>query len=147
MQRVDPLFGLMKFRRRYGFFGMGFWETEFDFTPVEKRVKVYITAGRNGISEAQRDFYRGLEQRYTEMTILIGRVLIDLPFDFHDKDFLVSRYGEPKWVDFELATIIIPSFKAPVFEWEISYNYLTTREIYAVHFEGWKPGYGKVERD
>ncbi|MGI8669654.1 MAG: hypothetical protein ACR2J3_07375, partial [Aridibacter sp.] len=86
-QKVDPLFGLMKFRRTFVFFGAGFWEGEVNFSPLGKRVKIYVTAGRSGVSETQRQFYRELEQCYCELVETIPDVLVDTPFSYFGNNF------------------------------------------------------------
>jgi hypothetical protein len=144
-QKNDLLFGLLKFRRAFGFFGAGFWEGEVDFAPVRKRVKIYIEAGRRGVSESQRDFYRELEQRYEELTEAIQNVVVDQPYGYYGYNFFGKKFPEPRWQDYELNSVFIPSSKKTDAEWNLSYRFLPMGEYYIVYFEGWKPTYGEID--
>lgn len=143
-QKVDPLFGLMKFRRSFGFFGAGFWEGAVKFAPLEKRVNIYVTAGRSGISETQRDFYRQIEQRYAEINDRTLEILYDT---FHNyMPLYFSEYTRKETLeDCELDGIGIPDFRKKDAEWLLSFMYMPHKQTYSVYFDGWRPIYGKLD--
>jgi hypothetical protein len=141
MQKDDPLFGRIEFRRNFGFIGAGFWQGRINFPPVGKSVGIYLSAGRSGIDESHRDFYRELEQRYDQMIPSIFSVLDDLP----GSDHFIDRFGKPEWKDFDLDSIFIPKLTHSEPEWTLSYRYLPGDQIYHVYLEGWKPTHGDFD--
>lgn len=143
-QKTDLLFGSMKFRRSFGFFGAGFWQGEVDFAPVGKRVKIYVPAGRNGVSEKQRDFYRQLEQHYAD--IIVGTLEI-LHETFHNYMWgYFSEYTrEENLGNCELDSIYISDLKEAKAEWSLSFMHMPHQQTYSVYFEDWKPIYGLLD--
>jgi hypothetical protein len=143
-ERVDPLFGVVKFRRTFGIVGTGFWQGEINFAPLGKLVEVYITVGKGGILESQRDFYRQVEQRYSEIIDDAHKVLHETLLQYMQLYF--SKYTlEEILQDCELNSIYIPSFKETDTEWGLSFIYIPHKESYTVYFDGWKPIYGKFD--
>ena len=141
MQKIDQLFGLLKFCRTFGFFGVGFWVGEIDFPPASKRVDISFSAGRNGISDKQRNFYQEVEQHYVEIIDRTHKILYETLVQCMPA--YCSEYTREEILeDFELNNIHIPSFSEPNTEWSLSFMYVPHKESYSVYFDGWKPIYG-----
>lgn len=55
------MFGVLKFRCAFSFFGTGCWDGRAYFEPLEKTVNVYITGGKSKSFEVEHKFYRQIE--------------------------------------------------------------------------------------
>jgi hypothetical protein len=140
-EKVDPLFGVVKFRRTFGFIGAGFWQGKVNFAPLGKLVDIYFTAGKGGILETQRDFYRQVEQRYAEIIDRTHKILYETLHQYMPT--YCSEYTREEIVeDCELVSIQIPNFSEPNAEWSLSFMYTPHKQSYSIYFDDWKPIYG-----
>lgn len=141
-QKVDSVFGAIKYRKP--FFHFGFWQGEVLFSPLATRVDIYIVAKKMGVLESQRKFYRELEQRYAEMTEAICKTLFETLAAYWGDRFREQEHQD-FWQDFELERVFIPKPKEPTDYWELSYLHTPDKQSYTVYFSGWEPIYGQLD--
>ena len=140
------MFGLIRFRRSFGFFGQGSWEGQVDFHSLGKRVIIYLVAGRRGPSEAQRNFYGDIESRYSSLIEQFRDVIVDAPLSYFGPNFFGALMPDLAWKDFELHSVTICKTQAgQAVQWALSYLYVPTSETYSIYFEDWTPVDAKLD--
>jgi len=143
-EKVDPLFGVVKFHRTFIIVGAGFWRGKVNFTPLGKLVEISITAGKSGILETQRNFYGQIEQRYADIIDRTHKILYETLRQYMPTWF--SEYTlEEILEDCELDSIYIPDFREANAEWSLSFMYVPHKQSYSIYFDEWKPIYGKYD--
>ena len=140
-EKVDSLFGVLKFRRAFVLFGTGYWDGKAYFQPLEKTVNVYLTAGKSASLEKEHDFYQQVEKHYPEIIDATLKILYETLLQYHGTYFQ-NDTREEILLDCELDGVILPNTKDLNSEWSLSFMYLPHKETYSVYFDGWKPIYG-----
>jgi hypothetical protein len=143
-EKVDSLFGVLKFRRAFLIIGTGYWDGEAHFEPLGKTVNVHITAGKSDALKTEREFYRQIEQHYPEIIGETLGVLYDTILNYYGS-FFHNDTREEILADCELDAVILPSAKNPDSEWSLSFMYMLHKETYSIYFDGWKPIYGLLD--
>ena len=141
-QKIDSVLGTVKYRNPL--LSVSFWQSEVLFSPLEKRVKVYVAAGRSGILESQREVFRELEQRYAELTDAICKILFETLVNYWG-DMFREQERQEFWQDFELERVFIPRPKEPTDYWELTYLHIPYEQTYTIYLDGWKPIYGQLD--
>jgi hypothetical protein len=141
-RKVDSVFGTVEYRKPL--FSFSFWQGEVLFSPLKKRVKVYVAAGSSGISESQREFYRELEKRYHELTDAICKILFET-LAIYWGDMFREQKPQEFWRGFELERLFIPKPKKSTDYWELTYLHPLYNNTYTIYLDGWKPIYGEID--
>jgi hypothetical protein len=141
---VDPLFGIVKFRRAFVIVGTGYWDGNAHFQPLGKKVNVHLTAGKSDSFETEHKFYQQIEQHYSEIIDETLSVLYDTLLQYYG-NFFQDDTREEVLADCELDAIILPNAKNPDSEWSLSFMYIPHKQTYSIYFDGWKPIYGLLE--
>lgn len=144
-QNNDKVFGTVRFRRTFSFFGTGFWESKIKFQPLGKEIEVYIFAGKNGISQPQHDLFHDLERQFNQLIEPTYNILLETPIKYWGNDFFGKIMPELKRDDFRFERIYIPNLEKPDSHLRLSFQYLPMEDNYSVYFENWNPAYGELD--
>ena len=141
-EKVDPLFGVVKFHRTFIIVGAGFWRGKVNFVPTGNLVEISVSAGKSGILETQRDFYRQIQQRYADIIDGTHKILHETLRQYMPTWF--SEYTHEEILDdCELDSIYIPDLRETKAEWSLSFMYVSHKQSYSIYFDDWKPIYGQ----
>ena len=127
VSKDDPFFGPVRFQKA------GFWEADMHFAPEDGRVEIVIAGGKNHPTEAQRRFYRELEQRYPQLKQEAGEYLLEQLRNWRE-DF------EPDdvWTQFRLESFSLPDPDAGAQEWELVYELHDDGHLFCVMMNRWQ---------
>ncbi|HKX83702.1 MAG TPA: hypothetical protein VJL58_05760 [Pyrinomonadaceae bacterium] len=144
-RRKDEVFGEIRFGRTFGIIGAGFWDGQVEFLPLEKQVKVRVASGVSGPTQAQREFFIELENRYINIAGHIREVLLKTPLKYFGSDFFGKLMPELDWRDFELDAVGIEKIQSSQHRWSLSFCHAPMTVSYSVNFDGWTPIQGELD--
>ena len=143
-EKVDSVFGVLKFRRAFILFSTGYWDGRVYFEPLEKIINVYLTASKSSSLEKEHKFYRQVEKHYPEIINATLKTLYETLLQYHGTYFQDDTLDEVL-AECELDGVILPNAKDPNSEWSLSFMYLPFKDTYSIYFDEWKPIYGKLD--
>src|SRR5262245_16252125 len=107
------------------------WEGWTEFAPVEGRVEVLLTGGHEGPSEAQRQFIKALESRYSALVPEVRANLLEAAAAHPD----LGGRG----VQFKLVAVDLPAEVTNEMAWELLDESEPKSWFYTVQMRGWVP--------
>lgn len=87
------------------------------FTPVSNSIDVWLAAGNSGPTSQQIDFYKLIEEQYTDVVQAITPVLED-EFGNWQEDFKIKDFEQ----EFSMLSINLPDCTGKPVEWEIAFS-------------------------
>lgn len=130
----DPMFGDLELNRAGT---ERFWTGKIIFAPTNDQIRVNFWYLEDAVANIQKNFYRELENGYSELSNSIGKCL--------HKEYLRAKgelaYGEV-WNVFKLVGFTFPSASELVegsFEWDMFYSYDPDKPDFLVEMKNWLP--------
>ena len=120
----DPGFGPVRHFR-----DAKFWEGKTPFPPLGREVEVLIHGPEAGPSDAQRVFYKEVQDRYAALWPELERMLKAEAMEIE----------ESHRARFCLLSVNVPAAPGQAVEWELSYETEPPSWHYTVTLQGWKP--------
>jgi hypothetical protein len=87
------------------------------FKPIDEKIEVGVSGSLQGLTQAQRDFFRQIEDIYA---LLVQRIIPLIEDTFHEwqADFKVNNFAE----EFKPVYLFIPNCLQSPVEWEIAFE-------------------------
>ena len=123
----DPTFGKLVYRP-----GTRAWEGAVEPAFAEYEVGLLVEADESGPVERQRDFYRELTARYSELHNTIEDILLE---QLQNWDPSIGR--DEIWARFTLESMSVPRLSGDDRKWELCYTLSEDPHYFCVMFDDW----------
>ena len=131
---TDPMFGDLLLNQRGT---ERFWEGNIVFAPTNQNIGITLWHLEGRVDNAQKNFYRELENRYSEMLNEIGPCLLR---EFLKKNDLGDDCDI--WKVFKFVGFTFPTASGLIkgsFEWDMFYSYDEGKPPFLVEMLNWQP--------
>ena len=128
----DEMFGKLSLNRMSS---DRYWQGKIKFIPTNSETNIYFFDLEDKVPEEYKQFYRQLEERYSEIKEKIVTILNNPPQwmgNLPHKDF----------DEFKLVALSFPTVKAlkeSSFQWDMSFSYDLKKPSFSVGMENWEP--------
>jgi hypothetical protein len=131
----DPVFGRLSFKRDREDVNESRWEGEVVFAPTGSKIELRIYGDEGGPGDGQRELFRMIEARWSELRALCGAELTS----FHS-EALEEEPPADLWSVYTLARVTVPRRESEDMLWRLGFDSTQdANHVYTVEFQGWSP--------
>ena len=128
----DEMFGKLSLNRMSS---DRYWQGKIKFIPTNSETNIYFFDLEDKVPEEYKQFYRQLEERYSEIKEKIVTILNNPPQ-------WMGHLPHKDFDEFKLVALSFPTVKAlkeSSFQWDMSFSYDLKKPSFSVGMENWEP--------
>ena len=128
----DEMFGKLHLNRMSS---EHYWQGKVKFVPTDSEIDIYISDLEDKVSREHKDFYKNLEERYSE-------IKEDIAYIFYNPPSWMGYMPHKDFDKFKLLGLSFPTvkqLKESSFQWDMYFSYDLIKPNFYVGMENWKP--------